>query len=45
VEYTETLSPPAWNVLTVNTGDSNGLVTINDPIVPGHNRFYRAVVP
>jgi hypothetical protein len=45
VEYTETLSPPAWNVLTAATGDSDGLVTISDPIVPGHNRFFRAVVP
>jgi hypothetical protein len=45
VEYTETLSPPAWNVLTTATGDAGGLVTINDPIIPGHNRFYRAVVP
>ncbi|HEX4265020.1 MAG TPA: fibronectin type III domain-containing protein [Verrucomicrobiae bacterium] len=45
VEYTETLSPPAWTILSSATGDSNGLVTVNDPIVPGHNRFYRAVVP
>ena len=45
VEYTETLSPPAWNVLTATAGDANGLVALNDPIVSGHNRFYRAVVP
>jgi hypothetical protein len=45
VEYTETLSPPAWNVLTTATGDTDGLVAVNDPIMPGHNRFYRAVVP
>jgi Fibronectin type III domain len=45
VEYTENLSPPAWQVLILATGDSNGLVAISDPIVPGHNRFYRAAVP
>jgi hypothetical protein len=45
VEYTETLSPPAWNVLTTAKGDSNGMVAISDPVVPGHNRFYRAVLP
>jgi hypothetical protein len=45
VEYTDTLTPPAWNILTTATGDSNGLVAISDPIVPGHTRFYRAVVP
>lgn len=45
VEYTEALNPPTWAVLKSATGDANGLVTINDPIVAGHNRFYRAVVP
>lgn len=45
VEYTETLNPPVWKVLTSAIGDSNGLVSISDPVVPDHNRFYRAAVP
>lgn len=44
VEYTETLNPPAWTVLTTATADSNGRVTISDPTV-GTARFYRGVVP
>ena len=43
VEYTDTLNPPHWNLLTTATGDSNGVVVINDPIVAG-SRFYRGVV-
>ena len=43
VEYTDTLTPPNWNLLTTANGDSNGVVTINDPIVAG-SRFYRGVV-
>lgn len=46
VEYTDTLTPPNWTVLTTATADANGLVSINDPIDPTVNaRFYRAVVP
>lgn len=43
VEYTDTLNPPSWQLLTTAIGDSNGLVSISDPIVPGGTRFYRAV--
>lgn len=45
VEYTDSLNPPSWNLLTNAVGDANGLITISDPIVPGQTRFYRAVVP
>jgi Fibronectin type III domain len=40
VEYTDTLTPPNWQLLTAATGDSNGDVTINDPVVQPM-RFYR----
>ena len=43
VEYTDTLSPPHWNLLTTATGGSNGVVVINDPMVTG-SRFYRGAV-
>ena len=44
VEYTDTLTPPNWNLLTIAIGDSNGLVTINDPVLAlGGSRFYRGV--
>jgi hypothetical protein len=45
VEYTDTLNPPSWNVLTTAVADSNGLVTINDPVSSNGSRFYRGVVP
>jgi hypothetical protein len=45
VEYTDTLTPPNWQVLTTATSDSNGLVAVSDPVVSGAGRFYRAVVP
>jgi hypothetical protein len=45
VEYTDTLSPPSWNVLTTAVADSNGLVTVNDPVAPAGSRYYRAVIP
>lgn len=46
VEYTDTLMPPNWQLLTAATGDSNGVVNVMDAAVaPGGSRFYRAVVP
>jgi hypothetical protein len=45
VEYTAALNPPSWTVLTNTVADSNGLVTISDPVVCSGNRFYRAVIP
>ncbi len=46
VEYTDTLTPPNWQLLNSATGDSNGIVTITDPVpAPGGSRFYRASVP
>ena len=46
VEYTDTLTPPNWKMLTTGTGDSNGVVNVVDTAVaPGGMRFYRAVVP
>jgi hypothetical protein len=45
VEYTDTLTPPSWKVLTTATADANGLVTVSDPVVSGAGRFYRAVIP
>jgi fibronectin type III domain protein len=43
VEYTDTLMPPNWNLLTWAVGDSNGLVVIDDWMVEP-SRFYRGVV-
>jgi hypothetical protein len=45
VEYTDTLNPPNWIVLATAVGDSNGLVTITDPVSATGGRFYRGVVP
>jgi hypothetical protein len=46
VEYTDTLTPPNWKMLTACAGDSNGVVKVVDTAVaPGGMRFYRAVVP
>jgi hypothetical protein len=45
VEYTGSLNPPMWNLLTTAVADSNGLVTINDPVNSSGSRFYRAVAP
>jgi hypothetical protein len=46
VEYTDTLMPPNWQMLTAANGDSNGVVNVVDTTVaPGGSRFYRAVVP
>jgi hypothetical protein len=46
VEYTDTLSPPNWQMLNTAMGDSNGVVTVVDTVAaPGGSRFYRAVVP
>ena len=46
VEYTDTLGPPNWRLLTFATGDSNGVVTIRFPDPrPGGSRFFRGVVP
>jgi fibronectin type III domain protein len=42
VEYTDTLMPPNWNLLTTAAGDSNGLVTIEDSMLRP-SRFYRGV--
>lgn len=45
VEYTDTLMPPDWKLLTTATGDAEGVVDISDPILaPGGSRFYRGVV-
>lgn len=46
VEYTDTLTPPDWQLLASATGDPNdGTVTIIDEIpAPGGCRFYRASV-
>jgi hypothetical protein len=46
VEYTDTLAPANWQLLTAAIGDSNGVVNVVDTAVaPGGSRFYRAVVP
>jgi len=46
VEYTDTLTPTNWKMLTAATGDSDGAVNVVDTAVaPGGMRFYRAVVP
>ncbi len=45
VEYTPTLNPPVWTVLTGAVADSNGLVVINDPQATNACRFYRATIP
>jgi hypothetical protein len=46
VEYTPTLSPPSWNLLTSAVADSNGLVSVYDTIDPTQPaRFYRGVLP
>lgn len=45
VEYTTSLSRPAWTVLTSAVADTNGLVKVSDPGSPSGSRFYRAAVP
>lgn len=46
VEYTDSLSPANWQVLTTATGDTNGIVNVVDAAVaPAGCRFYRAVMP
>jgi hypothetical protein len=45
VEYTASLSPAAWNVLTTAVADTNGLVSVNDTDISEASRFYRAVIP
>ena len=46
VEYTDTLMPPDWQVLTTASGDADGAVNVVDTAAaPGGSRFYRAVVP
>jgi hypothetical protein len=45
VEYSTTLNPPVWTVLTNTVADSNGLVTINDPMSKSGSRFYRGSIP
>jgi len=46
VEYTDTLSPANWQVLTSTQGDSSGVVTVSDSISgTTSTRFYRAVIP
>jgi hypothetical protein len=45
VEYTDTLNPPNWQLLTTATGNSDGAVTVPDTTpAPGGCRFYRAAV-
>jgi hypothetical protein len=46
VEYTTTLNPPQWQTLGGATADSNGNITLCDPLTgrpPA--RFYRAALP
>jgi hypothetical protein len=46
VEYTDTLTPANWRMLTATTGDSNGVVSVvENGTAPSGSRFYRAVVP
>jgi len=46
VEYTDTLTPPNWQLLISAAGDDDGLVIVTDPEpAPGGCRFYRASVP
>lgn len=46
VEYTPTLSPPAWTVLTNVVAGTSGLVTVQDLMSPSNTgRFYRGVTP
>ena len=46
VEYSPSLNPPHWQTLGGSTADTNGCVTINDPLTnKPPARFYRAVVP
>jgi hypothetical protein len=46
VEYTATLNPPAWTVLTNTAGDANGMVMVTDPASAAQPiRFYRGSVP
>ena len=46
IEYTPTLNPVQWQILSGATADANGDVTLTDPL-SGHPpaRFYRAVLP
>lgn len=45
VEYTTSLNPPTWTVLTTCVADTNGLVKLTDPEGSSRSRFYRASVP
>lgn len=46
LEFSSTLSPPQWQLLSSTHADSNGQVTVTDPLPIGARaRFYRAVEP
>ena len=45
VEYTDTLNPPEWQLLTLASGDPDGFVTITDAVpAPNGCRYYRAAI-
>jgi hypothetical protein len=44
IEYTSSLSPAQWQPLTMATADTNGTITVTDPLTGRPpTRFYRAV--
>jgi chitodextrinase len=44
VEYTPTLKPVQWQALTTATADTNGVISVTDPLTGRPpTRFYRAV--
>ncbi len=46
VEYTTSLNPPQWQTLSSGTTDTNGNVTISDPLAGDpQSRYYRAALP
>ncbi|MGA2173339.1 MAG: immunoglobulin domain-containing protein, partial [Verrucomicrobiota bacterium] len=46
LEYSDSLSPPNWQVLTNQTGDGFGVLQFGDwPVTNAPGRFYRAVWP
>ena len=46
IEYSPTLNPPQWQTLNSATADTNGNITINDPLSGRPNmRFYRGISP
>jgi hypothetical protein len=46
IDYSDSLSPPNWQMLTNQTADSFGVIEITDwPLTNAPARFYRAVGP